>query len=89
MPENVSSAEHMKLPPKATRYLSQFASSLNDAIRDVAQDAGVLDDYSNAVDQYRQAMKLNNLWEARKELGKRQAIQSEVDHSRRGYGVRH
>lgn len=51
--ERLSTAGQMKLPPKATRYPSQFASSLNDAIRDVAQDAGVLDDYNNAVDQYR------------------------------------
>jgi hypothetical protein len=35
----------------------------------------VLDDYNNAVDQYRQAIKLNNLWEASKEPGKRQPIQ--------------
>jgi hypothetical protein len=72
----------MKLPPKATRYLSQFASSLNDAIRNVAQDAGVLDDYSNAVDH-----------EAEQSLGSQQGTgqaashsDSDVDHSRRGYG---
>jgi len=48
--ERLSTVEQMKLPPKAKRYLFQFVSSLNDAIRDVAQDARVLDNYRNAVD---------------------------------------
>ena len=59
--------QEQKLAAQAQRYLSQFASSLNDAIRDTAENAGVLDDYTSAVDEYRQAMKLNDLWEATKE----------------------
>ena len=55
----------------ARRYLAQFASSLDDAIRDTAEDAGVLDDYSNAVDEFRKAMKLSDTWEALKEQGVR------------------
>jgi hypothetical protein len=43
---------------------------LDDAIRDSAQDAAVLDDYSSAVDEYRKAMKLNDAWEATKAIGK-------------------
>ena len=43
---------------------------MDDAIRDSAQDAAVLDDYSSAVDEYHKAMKLNDAWEATKALGK-------------------
>lgn len=73
--ERLSTAEQMKLTPKATRSISQFASSWNSAIRYVAEDAGVLDHYTDVVDQYRQAMKLNNFWKATRELGKQQAVQ--------------
>ena len=55
----------------AGRYLAQFPSALDDAIRSTPEDAGVLDDYTNAVDEYRKAMKLNDLWEATKEQGVR------------------
>ena len=63
--------QEQKLAAQAQRYLSQFASSLNDAIRDTAENAGVLDDYTSAVDEYRKAMQLNNAWEAVKQQGVR------------------
>ena len=69
--QRLSTDERMKLTPMATRYLSLFASSLDDAIRWTAEAAGVLDDYTNAVDEYRKAMKLNDAWEAVKEQGVR------------------
>ena len=52
--------QEQKLAAQAQRYLSQFASSLDDAIRSTAEDAGALDDYTSAVNEYRQAMKLND-----------------------------
>ena len=67
----LSPDEIQKLGPDARRYLSQFASSLNDAIRSTAKNAGVLDEYTNAVDEYRKAMKLNDAWEAVKQQGVR------------------
>ena len=61
--ERLSTAEQMKVTPMAQRYLSQFASSLDDAIRSTAKDAGVLDDYTNPVNEYRQVMKVNDACE--------------------------
>ena len=46
-------------------------ASLDDAIRDTAEDAGVLDDYTSAVNEYRQAMKLDDAWQALKQQGVR------------------
>lgn len=69
--QRLSTAEQMKMTPMAERYLSTFTKNLNDAIRSTAEDAGVLDDYTSAVNEYRQAMNLNAAWEAVKEQGVR------------------
>lgn len=69
--QRLSTAEQMKMTPMAERYLSTFTKNLNDAIRSTAEDADVLDDYTSAVNEYRQAMNLNAAWEAVKEQGVR------------------
>ena len=65
----LSAQESQQLVPQAKRYLAQFASSLDDAIQDVANDAGLGDQYRDAIDEYRGAMKLNNAWETTKQMG--------------------
>lgn len=65
----LSAEEAQRLTPTARHFLSDFYSELNSAIRDTAQNAGVLDDYASAVNEYRQATNLNDAWQVTKELG--------------------
>ena len=63
-------------PPRAASApgASLGLSLTGGGIRSTAEDAGKLDDYTNAVDEFRQAMKLNDAWQATKEAVKDQAV---------------
>jgi len=63
----LSADEFNRLTPQLQRYVGQFASDLGDAIKQTADQAGRLQDYLDAMAQYRGAAKLAAVGEAAKE----------------------
>ena len=63
-----------KGPMKA--QVAKLAKALSDANRDVAAQVGMGDIYDQAITEYRQAMKMSNLWEGMRSIAKRRGVQA-------------
>jgi hypothetical protein len=71
----LSPEQQQKLSPKAKYFVGKVTDALDDTLKQTADNAGRLDDYRDAMDEYKAAMKLKDVSAAAKQAAIQSGIQ--------------